>query len=177
MAKLAIFPITLAIIVLLLIQRLSVKLVLSSGFRITIDYSFLTLIIKSGGKPRKKKKKKRFLGISLLMRFARRVIARSKITVNKLMIPRTVADPYRGAITFGGRGSGIYSIFNLIISLAESAEISENALSSDHDAAVEATFLDIVLQTRLYNIAFSGIILLYEQLKRRLTRPNVRKSN
>ena len=122
MATITIFAIASAIILLLLIQTVTVRLVLSNGYRITVDYSLFTLTLKSGGAPRKKKRKKLISSIRALTRLAGRIIASSKITVHQL-----------------------------------------NKLTSDAD-----TFLDIALQTRLYNIVFSGIILLYEEIKRRI---------
>ena len=131
MAGLTIFAIAITIILLLLMQTITIRLVLSNGYRITFDYSLFTLTLKNGGTPRKRRKrKKRIPSIGALTRMTGRIVAFSKITVNQL-----------------------------------------NPLNSDAD-----TFLDIALQTKLYNIVFSGIILLYEDIKRR-TVGNVRKSN
>ena len=123
MAVLTIFAIASVIILLLLIQTITVRLVLSSGYRISFDYSLFTLTLTNGNAPQKKKRRrKRIPSIIGLTRLTGRIIASSRITVNQLRAPTTGADP----------------------------------------------FLDIVLQTELYNILFSGIILLYEELKRRI---------
>lgn len=129
MAALTISAIASVITLLLLIQTVTVRLVLSNGYRITFDYSFFTLTLKSGDTPRKKKRKKQIPSIGALTRLTGRIIASSKVNVYQL-----------------------------------------NKLTPDVD-----TFLDIALQTRLYNIVFSGIIFLYEETKRRIVR-YVRKS-
>lgn len=129
MEALTISAIASVVILLLLIQTITIRLVLSNGYHISFDYSFFTLTLKSGGAPRKKKRKKRIPSIGALTRLTGRIIASSKVTVHQL-----------------------------------------NKLTTDAD-----TFLDIALQMRLYNIVFSGIILLYEETKRRFVR-YVRKS-
>ena len=174
MAKLTIFFIALTVIYLLFVQRLSVRLVVSNGYYITADYSLFTIVYKSGAS--RKRKKKRIPSLKPLSRALSSFLKAAKITVNRLNIPLTRSDPFSNALTFGGASSGVYSALGLLLSYAKDAEVSENALNEDDDHE-NPTILDVVIETRLYNVALSGIILLYEQLKRRITRFNVRKQN
>ncbi len=178
MTAITICTILSTIIGLLLIQKVTMRLILSDGYSITVDYFFLTLTLKKGIADKKRRpKRKHKPTVGALMRMILRVIRSSKITVNQIKIPISVADPFRSAITRGGTSSGIYPILNLLLSYAQNASFAEDALKTEQNYGGISPALDIVLQTELYNICFSGIILLYEELKRRIIRSNVRKPN
>ncbi len=178
MTALTIFIITLIIILLLLVQKLTIRFVVSGDYSITLDYSFFSMTFTKGDASNGKRKKKRYKPtIKALFSFALRIIKSSKITVNRTKIPAVEGEPFRSAIAAAGVRSSVYSILNLILSLAQSAVFSENAFRDDYSQNVNSPELDIVLETELYNIFFSGIILLYEELKRRIVKLNVRKSN
>lgn len=126
MTALTIFIIASAIILLLLIQKLTLRFVASGDYSITIDYSFFLIVLTKGDKhSEKKKKKRRMPAIKPLFSSVARIIRSSKITVNKIKVPTGSTSPLE---------------------------------------------LDVVLETELYNIFFSGIILLYEELKRRIVK-------
>jgi hypothetical protein len=172
MAPITIFAIAFTVLLLLLIQRLTVSILLSSDYRIAIDYSFVTLILKNGKRPKKKRRIGRLSSIKHLTRALIRIISTSKITVNQLKIPDIDTDPFKAAIAIGGAGFGMYSILGFILSKAHAVDVANEPVQIDREASV----LDIVFETKLYNILFSGIILLYEEFKGRII-GYARKSN
>ena len=136
MAQLAILAIALTVLFLLLIQKISIRLILSGGYVITIDYSFISLAFKSDKRRTKKRKNKPPIPrLKAISHSALTILGKSKITVNQLKMPNV----------------GDYLI-----------------------DSVSSPALDVILETKLYNVLFSGIILLYEELKRRIKK-NVRK--
>ena len=172
MPALTIFIITLAIILLLFIQKLTVRFIASDDYSITLDYSLFSVTLTKSNGSDKRKRKGRKPSVRALLSFALRIIKSSKITVNRVKIPAVEGDPFRSAITRAGAETGVYSILNLILSLADDVSFSENAFTDDYNPNATFTKLDIVLETELYNILFSGIILLYEELKRRISKLN-----
>ena len=130
MAQLTVFAIASIIVILLLIQPISLRFMLSNGYRFILDYSFISLIAEPSSDNRRKRKKRRIPSIKAITKFARAILRSSKITIQELRLP--------------------------------SRNSEDDTLS-----------FDVILETRLYNILFAGIILLYEELKRRIRRLNV----
>lgn len=176
MATLTICIIVLVVILLLFLQKLSLRFVLSNDYSITLDYSFFSLVFKKSSRNKKKKQQKK-PAIRPLTRFILRIIKSSKITVNKLRINNIDNDPFISSIAVAGILSGAYPILNLVLSLAKASELSKTAFAREPSQESDTIDVDIVLETELYNFFFSGIILLYEELKRRIVRSYVRKSN
>lgn len=164
------------IILLLFLQKLSFRFILSNDYSITVDYSFFSLVFRKSGKNKERKQSKK-PAIRPLTRLILRIIKSSKITVNKLHINNIGSDPFISHIATAGVLSSAYPILNLVLSLAKSSELSENAFTPEPSRNSDTLDIDIVLETELYNFLFSGIILLYEELKRRIVRSYVRKSN
>ncbi len=178
MVALTICAFAITVTILLLCQKLSVRFVLSSSCSITFDYSFFTLVLrKSKDNKESWRRKKKQPAIRPLTQFILRIIKSSKITVNKINVPNFGNDPYTTALIGAGVSSGVYTALNLILTLAKTSKISENAFTRDPSGATDTAEFDIVLETELYNLFFSGIILLYEEFKRRIARSYVRKSN
>lgn len=171
MTAFTIAVIVFAITALLLIQNVTIRITLLNGYRITVDYFFLTLTLRKGSTDRRNRRKKHRPSVSLLTRAVLRIIRSSKITVNKIKSPASSRDPFRSAVTRGGIISGIYPILNLLLSYAEITQIADGVLVAGQDTDLPT--LDIAVTTELYNICFSGILLLYEAFKRRIKRSNV----
>ena len=176
MAQLATLVIAIAILFLLLIQSISLRIVYPAGYTLTLDYSFFAIVLRSRTKPRKKKRRRmRLHSLGGITRSARRLLGSTNITVNRIKIPGVSADPFKAAIAWGGASYGAYSILNVILPLAKSTFIAPDALSFSPIQSDGAPAVDIIFETELYNVLLSGIILLYEELKGRITR-NVRQS-
>ena len=164
------------IILLLFLQKLSFRFILSNDYSFTVDYSFFSLVFRKSSKNKERKQSKK-PAIRSLTRSILRIIKSSKITVNKLHINNIGSDPFISHIATAGVLSSAYPILNLVLSLAKSSELSETAFTPEPSRNSDTLDIDIVLETELYNFLFSGIILLYEELKRRIVRSYVRKSN
>ena len=164
------------IILLLFLQKLSFRFILSNDYSITVDYSFFSLVFRKSGKNKERKQSKK-PAIRSLTRSILRIIKSSKITVNKLHINNIGSDPFISHIATAGVLSSAYPILNLVFSLAKASELSETAFTREPSQKSDTLDIDIVLESELYNFFFSGIILLYEELKRIIVRSYVRKSN
>ena len=176
MTALTICIIALIILLLLFLQKLSFRFILSNDYSITVDYSFFSLVFRKSGKNKERKQSKK-PAIRPLTRSILRIIKSSKITVNKLHINNIGSDPFISHIATAGVLSSAYPILNLVFSLAKASELSETAFTREPSQKSDTLDIDIVLESELYNFFFSGIILLYEELKRRIVRSYVRKSN
>ena len=164
------------IILLLFLQKLSFRFILSNDYSIAVDYSFFSLVFRKSGKNKERKQSKK-PAIRPLTRSILRIIKSSKITVNKLHINNIGSDPFISNIAVASILSGSYPILNLLLSQAKASELSETAFTPEPSQKSDTLDIDIVLESELYNFFFSGIILLYEELKRRIVRSYVRKSN
>ena len=176
MAQLTVSAIALIIVFLLLIQPISLRLVLHNGYHFIIDYSLFSLIAEPSN-DNKRKRKSRRVSIKGIAKFAKAILKSSKITVRQLRLPNGDSDPFGAAIIRGGLTFGVYSILKLIISHGRSADLVLDTPESEPGNQDDTPSFDVILETELYNILFAGIILLYEELKRRIRSLNVGKSN
>ena len=158
----------LSVIIILCIQTLTIRIVRSEyGTTITIDYSFLSLVLTYNKDEKRKKRKngRKKLGKKDILFAVRRPLflslAFSKITLNGLTLPTVDAHPASKALIAG-------RIFAIAAPAFTFFDKSNLPFDVSFSQSTIIPTIDLTLECRLYKAMYAAVIFFFEIVKRRL---------
>lgn len=153
MSNIVILIIVLTVLTLLLIQTVTIRLNWQKKLVISVDYMFLTLYYTV---KKSKKGKKSKLFVSHILKFIKKLLSYSKVTLHKALISFTCNEYAEEYITDGAIRGVLFPTLSAIKALSKDFAIDADAIETSclYDGIPEPHF-DISLKTRLYCILLS----------------------
>ena len=149
-----------------LIAPITIRIFFNGEILIRVGYLFFQKSIPARNK--RKNTSERPFSVKLLLKATRKILPHARVTVNKLDLPYSEADPFRRALGL----SLIYTSVNaILLSLCASAgafRIRDTAYVYEKGLFPTAPLFDISVEARLYKFFPVFISFLREIIKRRI---------
>ena len=164
MAETIVFASVTLIFLLILLQKVSIRLLYKDKLTAEIDYSLFTVILTDFKNKRGGKKLKAEL-FAEAKRSTEFLLRNSEITVSEIKIKSRNIEPKRFILRY----KNLFSLFAAVtVYLSKKAKkliLDDSALSVTTDESVEKTSLDIIIKSPLYIILITASMFLLINLK------------
>lgn len=153
MSKIVILIIVLTVLTLILIQTVTIRLNWQEKLVISIDYMFITFYytVKKGNK---NKKSKRF--IAHILKFIKKFLSYSSVTLHKALISFSCSDYTEGYIADGAIRSVLFPTISAVKALSKDFIIDDGAIETRYlTDEITAPKFDISFKIRLYYVLLS----------------------